>query len=111
MAGFARFEGRTDVRGLDADAFYADPAATLRAAAALFGMTPGEGIIEDVVAGSLFTTYSKKPGEPFNNARRLARRRESEAALRPEIDAAMEWVVRERPAAAGDLAVLVAAAL
>ncbi|WP_120716175.1 hypothetical protein [Tsuneonella amylolytica] len=112
IASFARFaDGRADVRALDADAFYADPAATLRAAAALFGMTPGEGTIEEIVAGPLFTTYSKKPGEPFDNARRLARRHESEAALRPEIDAAMEWILRERFAAADDRAVLVASAL
>jgi hypothetical protein len=48
-------------RSLDAEAFYADPAEIIGAAAQHFGIKADMGTIADLVGGALFQTYSKRP--------------------------------------------------
>ena len=64
---------------LDAERFYADPAAKLAALAPRLGRPANPARIAEVAAGPLFATYSKRPGVAFDNAARLERR---EALLR-----------------------------
>ena len=64
-----------------------------------------------MVAGPLFSTYSKNPEVPFDNAARLARRDALERSLAAELDQAQPGSRRgrERPTAA--LAAIAAAAI
>jgi hypothetical protein len=59
---------------LDAERFYADPAGTLAALAPRLGRRADPARVAEVAAGSLFSTYSKRPGLAFDNAARLERR-------------------------------------
>jgi hypothetical protein len=81
-----------NARALDAEAFFAAPGPTLRAAAAHLGVPMSDSAVDSTVAGPLFATYSKNPELPFDNAARLARRAELEAPLAPELASAQRWV-------------------
>jgi hypothetical protein len=87
-------------RSLDADTLFADPAGTLAAAAALFGLPLGPDDIAAVVAGPLFRSYAKNPAAAFDETRRQARRAEARAALGDAPDRARE-IVRRLVAASG----------
>ncbi|MEI6641828.1 MAG: hypothetical protein WCL10_07295 [Novosphingobium sp.] len=82
---------------LDAERFYADPAATLAALAPRLGRPGDPAAIGQVVAGPLFTTYSKRPGLAFDNAARLARRAGLAAELAGELAEARAHAVRAAP--------------
>lgn len=97
-----------NARSLDAEAFFAAPAPVLLAAAGHLGAPITAAQAEATAAGPLFATYSKNPAQPFDNAARLARRRELEGELAGEIAAAEAWVARQ--AGGEDPAVAVAAA-
>lgn len=81
-----------NARALDAEAFFAAPRPTLRAAAAHLSVPMSDSAIEAVVAGPLFATYSKNPELPFDNEARLARRAELEVPLAPELAEAQSWI-------------------
>lgn len=100
-----------DARTLDAEAFFARPAETLKAATRHFGIAVDDAAVDALVAGPLFATYSKNPELPFDNAARVARRGELEATLAPELAQAQAWVECAAGEAAPHEAVLRAAAL
>lgn len=77
---------------LDAERFYADPAATLAALAPRLGRAADADACAALVRGPLFTTYSKRPGVPFDNAARLARRSVMARELAKETAEARHWV-------------------
>jgi hypothetical protein len=79
-------------RSLNAERFFADPAAVLIAAATHLGMDVDVGSVHAVVAGPLFATYSKNPTVAFDNSVRLARKHEADRRLMNEIDAAEVWL-------------------
>lgn len=79
-------------RALDAEAFFADPAPVLKAAAARLGVPMDEAEVGATVKGPLFSTYSKNPEQAFDNEARLARRAELEGPLAEEIARAQRWV-------------------
>ena len=85
----ARFPG---LRSLDADALFGAPGPALAAAAAHLGCTLGDGEEARILSGELFESYSKNPGEAFDNEARLALRAESEKLLGPELARARRWV-------------------
>lgn len=96
-------------RSLEAETFFARPAETLLAAAALFGQS--DAAVPALVAGPLFNTYSKNPAQAFDNAARLARRAAIEGELAAEIDLANRWIAENAPDAAAVLAAIRASKL
>jgi hypothetical protein len=101
MRAFAAVLARfPNARALDAAQLFAAPAAVLRAAFALFGVGVGEAAIAEIVAGPLFSTYSKNPALAFDNAMRAERQAALAQALRPELDRARAWLDRRPEAAA-----------
>lgn len=74
------------VRSLHADELLDAPRPALAAAAAHFGADA------DPDADALLTTYSKVPGQAFDNEARLRLRAEAAAMLGPEIARARAWV-------------------
>ncbi len=83
-----------NARALDAERLFADPVPVLQAAAAHLGISIDGEALGAVVAGPLFSTYSKNPTIAFDNAARLARAAEVADAIAPELDAAEAWVAR-----------------
>lgn len=81
-------------RMLDAEAFFARPAETLGAAAALFGRGADADAVARVVTGPLFATYAKNPAAKFANADRLARKAALAAPLADELDQAERWIAQ-----------------
>lgn len=79
-------------RSLSADTLFARPGETLAAAAALFGRADDPEWVAATVAGPVFTTYSKNPGVAFDNAQRLAMKRQTANALAGELAAARRLV-------------------
>lgn len=94
IAQLRRFAGALEAwpqaRSLEAEAFFTRPAETLTAAAALFGQP--SAAIPELVAGPLFNTYSKNPGQAFDNAARLERRAAVAGELAGEIALAERWI-------------------
>lgn len=106
MRAFARALGAMPgASTLDAERFYADPAATLAALAPRLGRVADPARIAQVAAGPLFSTYSKRPGVAFDNAARLGRRE----ALRRELASDLAEVRLAAARAAPDLAEIEAA--
>ena len=97
------------VRALNAEDLFHHPVPVLSAAAAHLGVPLDAKTLEAVVAGPLFSTYSKNPNVAFDNAARVARAAEVAAAIAPELDVAEAWVVRHAGRAADSA--LIAAAL
>lgn len=97
-------------RTLDAETLFDAPLPTLRAAAAHLGIPLADGALEAVVAGPLFSTYSKDPSVAFDNAARRARAAQVAAAIAPELDAAQAWIDAQARRSA-PMAALTAAAL
>lgn len=84
------------VRSLDAGRFFADPAATIDAAAALFGCPMAAGAAASLVEGEMFRTYSKNPTLDYDPEVREAREAEARRRLAGEIAEAREWALRAR---------------
>ena len=100
-----------NARALDAEAFFAAPRPTLKAAAAHLGVPMSDDSIDATVAGPLFATYSKNPELPFDNEARLARRAELEEPLAPELAEALRWIEAETGESAPGAATLAEARL
>ena len=96
-------------RTLNAEFLFNDPVPVLTAAAAHLGVPLEAKALEAVVAGPLFSTYSKNPNVAFDNAARLARAAEVAAAIAPELDAAEAWVARNAGRAVAESALIDAA--
>jgi hypothetical protein len=92
-AALARFPG---ARSLHAESLFGAPREVLGAAAEHFGMDITAAEVDEIVNGPLFATYSKGPGQPFDNVRRLAQQAEAAARLGLEIERARRWVA-QRP--------------
>lgn len=99
-----------NARALDAEVFFNDPYPVLSAAARHLGVPIEPVALEQVVAGPLFSTYSKNPGVVFDNAARVARESAVAAAIAPELAEAEDWAARH-PARSTLEAALAAAAL
>lgn len=82
-------------RSLDAARFFTDPAGAVRDSAALFGMATTPAQIEELVAGPLFASYSKRPDIAFTDADRQARAAEVAAAIAGEIAEAEDWLAAQ----------------
>jgi hypothetical protein len=101
MRAFAAAISRLpNARALDAEAFFADPRPVLKAAAGHLRVPMSPEAAAATVAGPLFSTYSKNPEEPFDNAARLERRAKLEEPLADEIAEARYWVEAEGGGAA-----------
>ena len=88
-------------RTLDAEDFFAAPESSLLAAARWLGVEAEAGAVAALARGPLFATYSKNPGIAFANADRLARRRQLETALAPELASGARWLERNAPEGRG----------
>jgi hypothetical protein len=91
----AALQAMPRARTLEAEQFYARPAEALTAAAALYELPGGTEAAAAIVAGPLFTTYSKNPGLAFDNAARLARRQHLVGQLASELAEATAWLARQ----------------
>jgi len=98
-------------KSLNAEHFFAEPAAISSSVARHFGVALSDGAIADLVDGPLFATYSKNPAVAFGNDDRLARRRAVEAALASEIRDAERWIAARGAAADAATTTLAAIAL
>ncbi|HYD26044.1 MAG TPA: hypothetical protein VEB68_14755 [Croceibacterium sp.] len=78
-------------RSLDANRFFARPADTIAAAAALFGVPLDPGEAAAIAAGELFRSYSKNPALDYDPEVREAREAEAKQRLTAEIAAARGW--------------------
>ena len=85
-------------RSLDAEAFFAAPRDMVERAARHLEVPMAGAEIDALVAGPLFSTYSKNPELPFDNEARLARRGELEASLAPELEQAQAWIAAREEA-------------
>jgi hypothetical protein len=79
-------------RSLDAEDFFEAPREFLGLAARHLGVAMTDSEIQALVDGPLFSTYSKNPELPFDNAARVARRAELEVAIAPELEQAQNWI-------------------
>ena len=86
-----RFE---HLRTLDAEVLFARPEEVVPAAGEFLGRAPEPAALADLLESDLFTTYSKKPGEPYANERRLSEKEKTRAALGDAISQAGEWVAQ-----------------
>jgi hypothetical protein len=90
-AALARFPG---ARSLHAEELFGAPRTVLEAAAAHFGMEVEASELDAIVNGPLFATYSKGPGQPFDNAARLAQQAEAATRLGAELERARVWAAQ-----------------
>jgi hypothetical protein len=97
-----------NARTLDAETLFDAPLPALQAAAAHLGVPLAPQALEAVVAGPLFSTYSKNPSVAFDNAARRDRAARVAAAIAPELDAAQAWVERRASTATPDAALAAA---
>jgi hypothetical protein len=81
-----------EMRSLDANQLFERPAETIAAASSLLaaGLTMQNAAA--IARGPLFSTYSKNPALPFDNAVRRDRSREAKALLADELRLARRWV-------------------
>src|SRR6195952_4039866 len=77
-----------NARSLDAEDFFGAPREFVALAAGHLEVPMTGAEVETLVDGPLFSTYSKNPELPFDNAARMARRAEQEQAIAPEIEQA-----------------------
>lgn len=98
-------------RSLDAEYFFAEPEATLRAAADHFSIPLDAATVRSITQGPLFASYSKNPAVAFDNQARLDRRLDLAPALSNEIARAQAWIAQHGLDAPAVLATLRAATL
>lgn len=80
------------VCSLDANILFDEPLLCLKAASDYFDCPMDDDEAQKVVSGDLFSTYSKNPNAPFDNAHRKARVAETRTALADEFVIARSWV-------------------
>ena len=102
-------EAMPHARALDAEMFFTEPNAVLRHAARHLDLPLTDATLDATVASPLFATYSKNPSLAFDNAARIARSAEVEAAIAPELEIAESWIARNATSAAPDAALIAAA--
>ena len=98
-------------RSLDAEVFFGDPRETLKAAAEHFGIESSKATVETIVSGPLFATYSKNPGQPFDNKARIARREGLVAEIASELKAGQCWIDHNAPDVDAIMACIIGAKL
>jgi hypothetical protein len=98
-------------RSLDAESFFAEPAAVLLAAAEHFSIPLDAAGVQAVVAGPLFASYSKNPTLAFDNAARVARRQALAPSLAQDVAQAHDWIEQHAPDTLAALNVLKSTAL
>lgn len=81
-----------NAHALDAEQFFTEPAAVLRAAAGLFGIETTPEQIAAVVSGPLFATYAKNPAVRFDDTQRRHRQAALRQQLGPELAMARAWL-------------------
>lgn len=86
-----------NARPLEAERFFADPAACLARVADHFGIACPDRKVTDLARGPLFATYSKNPGLRFDNAARQAVRDAAMQKLASEIALAVRWLDAHAP--------------
>lgn len=86
----ARGFGTDRVRTLDSETLVAQPAAAMRALAALFGMRLSEAAVAAVITGPAFATHSKF-GQAFGADARAVEQAGTEELHRDEIDKVATW--------------------
>ena len=86
-----------NARTLDCEVFFGQPRRVLPLAAAHLEIPATAHEVDALVAGSLFSTYSKNPGLAFDNAARLARKKGLQMSLALELEVATRWVERNAP--------------
>ena len=91
-------------RALDAEIFFAAPAAVLQAAAVHLDVAIPGPALAALATGPLFATYSKDPSRAFDNAARIARRAEVERAIAAELDEAQAWAAGHTAGSSPDTA-------
>ncbi len=112
MGAFAAAIGSMKfAHSLDAECFFHEPTRLLGLVADHLQAPMTAEAIEATVAGPLFSTYSKNPEMPFDNAARLARRDELEQSLAEELDHAQAWIAARSDKREAALATIVAAAI
>ncbi|HEX6377438.1 MAG TPA: hypothetical protein VFZ91_17170 [Allosphingosinicella sp.] len=79
------------VAALRADAFLAEPARTLAAAASLFELDLDAARAAAIVAGPVFSHHAKRPGRPFDPAALKREEAAAKFAYGVEIGSAVEW--------------------
>ena len=93
VSAFATALGKMEGgRSLDAEAFFAYPGITLSSVADRLQIPLSCESLDTIVAGALFSTYSKNPAIAFDNMERLARRAALETLLAAEIVQAQRWI-------------------
>lgn len=101
IAQHRRFAALLDLMGharpLEAERFFAEPAASLARAADLFGLGDCDARIARLVGGPLFATYSKNPGVRFDNTARQAMQIGTLQKLAPQIALARRWLDANAP--------------
>lgn len=83
---------------LDFEVFLQRPGDSLLATVNLFDCAAERAQVDQIVAGPLFSTYSKNPEHAFDNAARLARRDTLLETLSPEIARAQAWLANHSAA-------------
>lgn len=87
-----------ELRSLDANTLFNNPLESVTAAADYFSCPMDMSEAEAIVAGPLFSTYSKNPGAAFDNAARKERLALALKDIADELVAARHWVEKQ-PAA------------
>jgi hypothetical protein len=80
------------LRSLDANILFEEPLICLKAASDYFGCPINNDDARTIIAGKLFSTYSKNPNAAFDNARRKERVSETRTALAEDFKLANNWV-------------------
>lgn len=100
-----------NARSLNAEAFFAEPHQMLASAARQLDVLMTDAELDAVVEGPLFSTYSKNPEIRFDNETRLARRRELEESIAPELEHAQVWIAKRQEDADRAIAAIAAVSL
>ncbi|MEO7688319.1 MAG: hypothetical protein ABIS51_03465 [Sphingomonas sp.] len=100
-----------NARALEAERFFTAPRPTLQAAAQHLEISMTRAAIDATVSGPLFATYSKSPGQAFDNAKRVARRNILEKWLEGELAQAQRWVEQTASDTIAEIDILAAAGL
>ncbi|MCG8436443.1 MAG: hypothetical protein MJA83_20690 [Gammaproteobacteria bacterium] len=82
---------RQTFRSLDSEQFFAEPAAVLQAANEFLALNINESDIQDIVKGELFAHHAKRPGETYDNDKRILERKQLAERLEPDVKQALDW--------------------
>ena len=77
---------------LDTESLYNEPRETLLASFNWFGQDIDEDRVASIVAGDLFSQYSKDPRQDYDNEARLADRAQLSETLSSELQEAATWL-------------------